>query len=228
MAILLGIETATPVCSVAVWRDNKVLALVESEGEKDHSAKVNGYIQKALAEANLSLSDLDGVVVSAGPGSYTGLRIGVSTAKGLCVALDIPLLAINTLLAMAYEGLRKHPDTQQCPMIDARRMEVYALIQNEKREIIAETKPYILDESSFENFLIKKTIFMGNGMPKWKEISTNNNTFFDDEIKPSAKNIVVLGEQKFKQKLFEDIAYYEPFYLKAANAQVSKKNFLHG
>mgnify|MGYP003921362781 CR=1 FL=1 len=226
MSILLAIETSTPVCSVAISENGIVLAHREAEGDKAHASNVNVFIEEVLAEASKSMKDLDAVAVSSGPGSYTGLRIGVSTAKGLCTALDIPLIAVNTLEAMAFEAGAKHPDKLVCPMIDARRMEVYALVQNQKGEIIEDTKPFILDENSFDSHLKEEIVFVGNGMPKWIEFTTNQNALSDTEIRPLAKNVLALAEQKYQKEVFEDIAYYEPFYLKQAQVTVSKKNFL--
>lgn len=226
MSILLAIETATPVCSIALSENGKMLAHREAEGDKAHASNVNVFIEEVLGESKKSMSDLDAIAVSAGPGSYTGLRIGVSTAKGLCTALDIPLIAVNTLEVMAFEAGEKYPDKLICPMIDARRMEVYALIQNQKKEIIEETKPFILDENSFEEYLKEEVVFVGNGMPKWVEFVENENVLSDTVIRPSAKNVLALAEQKYINQTFEDIAYYEPFYLKQAQVTVSKKNFL--
>ena len=226
MSIILAIETATPVCSVAIAENGVVLSKREAEGDKAHASNVNTFIEEVIAEANKGMEDLDAVAVSSGPGSYTGLRIGVSTAKGLCTALDIPLIAVNTLEAMAYEAGNKYPDKLICPMIDARRMEVYALVQNQQGEIIDETKPVILDENSFSDYLKEEVLFVGNGMPKWVDFIHHSNTTSDESIRPDAKNIIALAEQKYTKNLFENIAYYEPFYLKQAQVTVSKKNFL--
>lgn len=220
MANILCIETATTACSVALTRDGNILSKKETTEKNAHSAKLTLFIDEVLKKNRLLFSDLDAIAVSKGPGSYTGLRIGVSTAKGLCYALDIPLIAINTLQSLAW-GMagsfseKKHSNPLLCPMIDARRMEVYAAVFNFDLEEVRETKADIIDTNSFSEYLDKsQVIFFGDGADKCKDIITHPNAVFVDDIFPSSANMAIPVNQKFEQKLFEDVAYFEPFYLK--------------
>lgn len=177
-------------------------------------------MDEVIKEAGITLNDLDAVTVSEGPGSYTGLRIGVSAAKGFCYALDIPLIAMGTLISMTT-GIINFPEFAEeeflfCPMLDARRMEVYCAIYNKKLETIKEITAEIIDVSSFSEMLAKnKIIFFGDGAEKCKELlQSNPNAFFMKDVYPSAKNMISLSLNKFSQKQFEDVVYFEPFYLK--------------
>lgn len=224
MAVLLLIETATPVCSIAVTKDRQLLALKESHEVNTHSSQITILIQDALQEANISLEQIDAVAISKGPGSYTGLRIGTSTAKGLCYALDKPLIAISTLHAMA-NGAKDHLINSNnkcdkplllCPMIDARRMEVYtALFDNTLKEI-KKTSAMVIDESSFRPHLDQHCmLFFGNGADKCMEIfKDEKNAIFLKNYQASSKFMMSLTEEAFLNKDFEDLAYYEPYYLK--------------
>lgn len=224
MAVMLLIETATPVCSVALSNGLQLLALKESREENIHSSQINIFIREACEEAGLSLDQLDAIAVSKGPGSYTGLRIGVSTAKGLCYALDKPLVSIPTLHSMA-SGARAHLlETEKsfdaltllCPMIDARRMEVYtAIYSNDLKEITA-TSARIIDEQSFSGLLKDHRIyFFGNGASKCLDVFTSQeNACFLDDFEVSSEYMITLAEQAFLNREFEDVAYFEPYYLK--------------
>ncbi len=237
MSLILGIETATKICSVAISRDEKLLALKEIGGEYSHSENLNHFIELACAEAKITLNQLDAIAVSKGPGSYTGLRIGVSTAKGLCYGLDKPLIAVDTLKALTLAVFNSlpfgaHPDFSGegqggafCPMIDARRMEVYTSIYNSKFELIESISAKIIDENSFANFLDKnKVVFFGDGAEKCKLLLNNHpNAVFIDNVEPSAKYVNQLASSKFKQGIFEDVAYFEPYYLKEFLATTPKK-----
>lgn len=220
MTYILCIETATPVCSVALVQDNKVLHSRESSKRNSHSEIVTVFIDEVIKEANLKYTDLDAVTVSKGPGSYTGLRIGVSTAKGLCYGLDIPLISVNTLRSMAFGMARKFDQKEDlpilfCPMIDARRMEVYTAIYNERNEQIEETKAEIIDENSFSDYLDKsKIVFFGDGSDKCKDVITHPNAIFVENIFPSASYMAEITYNKYLENQFEDVAYFEPFYLK--------------
>lgn len=222
MSLILGIETATKICSVAISRDEKLLALKEIGGEYSHSENLNHFIELACAEAKITLNQLDAIVVSKGPGSYTGLRIGVSTAKGLCYGLDKPLIAVDTLKAMVVGVTDSLPFGEVqggalfCPMIDARRMEVYTALYNSKFELIEPISAKIIDENSFAHFLDKnKVVFFGDGAEKCKSLLNNHpNAVFIDNVEPSAKYVNQLASSKFKQGIFEDVAYFEPYYLK--------------
>jgi tRNA threonylcarbamoyladenosine biosynthesis protein TsaB len=197
-----------------------LIALRENRSDHSHSSLLTVYVDEVIKEAGITLNDLDAVTVSEGPGSYTGLRIGVSAAKGFCYALDIPLIAMGTLISMTT-GIINFPEFAEeeflfCPMLDARRMEVYCAIYNKKLETIKEITAEIIDVSSFSEMLAKnKIIFFGDGAEKCKELlQSNPNAFFMKDVYPSAKNMISLSLNKFSQKQFEDVVYFEPFYLK--------------
>ncbi|RLD51225.1 MAG: tRNA (adenosine(37)-N6)-threonylcarbamoyltransferase complex dimerization subunit type 1 TsaB, partial [Bacteroidetes bacterium] len=210
MANILCIETATIACSVALTKDGIVLSKKETTEKNAHSAKLTIFIDEVLKENKLGFSDLDAIAVSKGPGSYTGLRIGVSTAKGLCYALDVPLIAINTLQSLAW-GMagsfseKKHTSPLLCPMIDARRMEVYAAVFNFDLEEVRETKADIIEADSFLEYLDEsQVIFFGDGADKCKDIITHSNAVFVDDVFPSSANMAIPANQKFIQKQFKD------------------------
>ncbi|MBS9767079.1 MAG: tRNA (adenosine(37)-N6)-threonylcarbamoyltransferase complex dimerization subunit type 1 TsaB [Flavobacteriaceae bacterium] len=223
MAFILNIETSTKKCSVSVSKDNEVIALQElNDGNYSHSEKLHLFIQKAIDEAGISMSDLSAVAVSKGPGSYTGLRIGVSTAKGLCFALEIPLISISTLQALALQIQERKGVI--IPLLDARRMEVYSAVFSTDNQFIRETKAEIIDENSFKEYLSEQTVyFLGDGATKCKDIILHSNAVYIDNALPSAKEMALLSYQKWKQKDFEDVAYFEPFYLKDFVVTKSKK-----
>jgi len=222
MALLLGIETATSICSVALVHDGKVLSIRESIGARDHSAALTSYIAEVFAEAGLTLSQMDAVAVSMGPGSYTGLRIGVSSAKGLCYALDKPFIAIDTLKSLAWLALQKckqqGKDTENVllvPMLDARRMEVYTAIFDQFLQVIEPVNAHIVTENSFEVHAGKEIIYFGDGASKCKSLFELKDYFtFWDSIDLSAIAICMLAEREFQNSNFADVAYCEPFYLK--------------
>ena len=216
MAFILSIETSTSVCSVAVHREGSIVALSQYFVEKSHSSILTPLIEETLQHSGIKIEDLSAVAISEGPGSYTGLRIGTSTAKGICFALDIPLIAVNTLLSMAHEvNLFNQNKALLCPMLDARRMEVYSLVTDADLNIIQETLPIIIDEESFKATLAgNEVLFFGNGSEKCSSVIRSGNAVFLKEIHPSAKNIGALAWKAFEQKSFVDLAYFEPFYLK--------------
>lgn len=216
MALIVNIETSTSACSVALHQEGKLISEMSQYIEKSHSNYLTLMIEKVVEFSGFKLSDLDAIAVSKGPGSYTGLRIGVSTAKGLCFALDKPLLSVNTLQAMALQLIQYFDtNTLLCPMIDARRMEVYCALFDTKNEFIKNTSAIIIDENSFSNELNnKKVVFFGNGADKCKTSITHSNAIFLQNIYPSAKEIGYLAFEKWTKKEFEDIAYFEPYYLK--------------
>ncbi len=218
MPLILSIETSTPACSVALHKDGKLLACYNIFSEKAHSGLITVLIEKIISHTNYKLNDIDAVAVSKGPGSYTGLRIGVATAKGLCFALDKPLIAINTLEAMATY-IHNHQiknDFLLCPMLDARRMEVYCAIFDANLKIIIPTKAEIIDENSFKDLLRdNKIIFFGSGANKSFEIlKFNPNAQLIKDVYPSSVSIGSLAEEAFKNNNFENLTYFEPFYLK--------------
>ena len=214
MAIILCLETATTNCSVAIAVDGKIKAIREENSQKfSHAEKLHVFIEAVLEEAKIDKKNLDAVAVSKGPGSYTGLRIGVSAAKGLCFALDIPLISTLTL-----EVLAQQVQCENCyviPLLDARRMEVYSCVFNAEKKQIRETKAEILNENSFSDFLKEhKTIFIGDGAVKFEAICKNGNAIFQNGLFPSSADMARLAEAKYKISDIENVAYFEPFYLK--------------
>ena len=214
MAWILCIETATKSCSVALAKYGHLVAVKEEVSEKySHSEKLTVFIEQLLQQEGLKVSDLDAIAVSSGPGSYTGLRIGVSTAKGLCYASDVPLIALSTLDTMAQAMKDKYPEAQLCPMLDARRMEVYCALYSKSQASPVVAK--IIDQDSFAEELAKGSLlFFGDGADKCKDVLTHTNAHFELGVYPSATNMIPLAHEKFQNQVFEDVAYFEPFYLK--------------
>jgi tRNA threonylcarbamoyladenosine biosynthesis protein TsaB len=215
MALILGIETATKNCSVALFKDGIVIAEKEhiSDGYT-HAEQLNLFIQEVIDLANITLKKVEAVALSMGPGSYTGLRIGTSTAKGLCYALDIPLIAISTLKAMSFVVAKNVKSAIYCPMIDARRMEVFSALYDENNKQVRGMQADVVDENTYAEFLVNEIIFFGDGSLKCQEILNHKNAKFIEGIYPSAKNLGTLAKAKFESKDFEDVAYFEPYYLK--------------
>ena len=223
MALILCIETATRSCSVALARDGNLLHFKEEISEKySHSEQLTSLVESLLKERVIAFSDLDAIAVSKGPGSYTGLRIGVSTAKGLCYALEKPLIGISTLEAMASGMEKQYPNKVYCPMIDARRMEVYtAFFQAEKQ--LTDIEAHIVETDSFSKILAEdEVLFFGDGADKCQGLITNANATFITDVYPSAKDMVAVAEKAFVQQQFENVAYFEPYYLKHFVAGVKK------
>ncbi len=215
MAYILCIETSTTNCSVALVKDGTVIGLEEDYDSKySHAERLHKFIDKVIKEGKITFQDLTAVAVSKGPGSYTGLRIGVSAAKGLCYALNIPLISIPTLHSLALQ-VKETNDHYIVPMLDARRMEVYAAVFSNGYKEIRETKAEILDENSYTTFLEKNsTYFIGNGVEKFSEICRHSNAKFIKNKLPSANEMATLSFSKFLEKDFEDVSYFEPYYLK--------------
>jgi tRNA threonylcarbamoyladenosine biosynthesis protein TsaB len=234
MANILLIETATQVCSVGIACDGKILSIRESHDQRSHSALITSFIAEVLIEANLEFGQLDAIAVSKGPGSYTGLRIGVSTAKGICFALDKPLLAVDTLESMA-KGFQQayrnkiSEDDLLCPMIDARRMEVYTALFDAGGNMIQPTEAKIIDENSFSDLLLEHRIwFFGDGAQKCKSaFNDRSNALIIEDFNPSAEYLSHLAEMRFQSGDTEDLAYFEPFYLKEFIAGLPKVKGLH-
>lgn len=214
MARILCLETATTNCSVALSIDGSIVAIREDNNQGySHAELLHVFIEEVLKEGDMRMSELDAVAVSKGPGSYTGLRIGVSTAKGLCYAMDLPLISIATLSSLASQVGENAEFI--IPMLDARRMEVYSAVFNSEVEQLRETQAEIVNSSSYLTYLNQgKVIFIGNGIEKFKEICTHENAFFLDESNPSAGQMASIAEAKFKNGTFENVAYFEPYYLK--------------
>lgn len=224
MALILSIETSTMVCSVALTDGGKVLTEKKLLEDKSHASHLTILIQEILGEAGKQMSEIKAIAISEGPGSYTGLRIGVSTAKGLCYALGVPLIGISTLMAMALEVNQSNEnEALLCPMIDARRMEVYTALYDSFLEELLPPCPKILDESSFhETLASSKVLFFGNGSEKFKEIVKSPNARFIDGLTPSAWAVGLLAAKKFDKNQVEDLAYFEPSYLKEFQATKPK------
>lgn len=216
MAYILCLETATQICSVALCDDNTVIQYKETELPNAHSKVLAGFIQEILRESGIQKTQLNAIAVSKGPGSYTGLRIGVSTAKGLCYGLDIPLISIPTLYAMAVGA--SHQTSEKglfCPMIDARRMEVYAAVYDQALIPVQDVSAVIVEPDTFSELLKdNKMLFFGDGASKCKDLLQHPNAVFADHIKPSARNMAGRAFEKFTANEMEDVAYFEPFYLK--------------
>lgn len=217
MATILQIETATSVCSVALSVNGKTVALKEEKAPNIHASSLTLFIEEVMKSADVSYASLDAIAVSKGPGSYTGLRIGVSTAKGLCFALDKPLIAINTLKMMASGYLSQHPNFGGlvCPMIDARRMEVFTAVYSHDLAEVQHTHAKIIDEKSFAPELQNHFVaFIGDGAEKCKLTLDHPNAHFYSDNFNSAALMSELVDEAFTSKSFEDVAYFEPFYLK--------------
>jgi len=212
---ILHIETSSRNCSVAISDGEELLCLCEEVSENyKQSESLHTFVEWALEGAEISLKEIEAVSLGKGPGSYTGLRIGAASAKGFCYGLKVPLIAVNSLETMIEPFLRQNYDVI-IPLIDARRMEVYcAIFDGNSGEMISETEAKILDEQSFKEVEGKKILFVGDGAKKAKEILQISGVDFISDVYPSAKYLIKKSVEKFKQKNFEDVAYFEPFYLK--------------
>ena len=214
MAIILNIETSTKNCSVSIADSGKIIAFKElNNGNYSHAEVLHPFIENILKDGNISKSEINAIAVSKGPGSYTGLRIGVSAAKGLAFALNAPLISIDTLTSLSFAA------SIDCgvivPMLDARRMEVYAAVFDKQHKKIREIKAEIIDETSFSNELDRgKVYFLGDGAHKCKETINHKNAIFIDDKFPSSREMAALSYDKYKKGDIENVAYFEPFYLK--------------
>ena len=225
MACILLIESSTPTCSAAVSLNGKIVWNKESPDSASHSAVLGVYVTEAIDFIQTNNLRLDAVAVSEGPGSYTGLRIGVSLAKGLCFGLEIPLIAVPTLKITAARFVPS--DSYLCPMIDARRMEVYAALYDGNLNEIEPVRAIIIKEDSYRDLLShNKIIFFGSGAEKCKSVIRSENAVFLDNIHPSASDMNKEAEQAFINKNFADIAYFEPFYLKEFQATTPKNKII--
>jgi len=230
MALILNIETATKVCSVTLAFDGIEVMTKEMKSDKfSHSENLNLFIEAIFNETNYSIKDLDAIAVSKGPGSYTGLRIGVSTTKGLCYGLDVPLISIDSLESLSYIALQNPENFKYnyiIPMFDARRMEVYSAVYDNDLLLAEGIKAEVIESDSYQSFIENgNVLFIGPGAEKCKPNFTSNNVNFDLSIEVSAKGMIEIAEQKYKRDDFEDVAYFEPFYLKEFIAGTPKKIF---
>jgi tRNA threonylcarbamoyladenosine biosynthesis protein TsaB len=214
MAIILCLETSTTNCSVAVAVDGRIITLQEDNNNQySHAEKLHSFIDQVLVKSGILKSSLQAIAVSKGPGSYTGLRIGVSAAKGLCFAIDAPLISIPTLESLAHQANIENGII--IPMLDARRLEVYSAVFSSEKKQVRETKADVLDENSYDDYLkLNNVCFIGDGVEKFKALCKHENAVFIDGKLPSAKQMGALAELKYRKNDFEDVAYFEPYYLK--------------
>ena len=221
MSVILNIDTAVQTASVCLAGENDVLGLQINASQKDHAAWLHIAIRELLHESQTSFDQLSAIAVSSGPGSYTGLRVGMAAAKGLCYTLQLPLLAVNTLMLMANSA-RLHTDALLCPMIDARRMEVFTAIYGHELEELLPSTNMILDENSFAARLNEERIlFFGNGSEKFQGIIRHTNAIFKT-VNTTAVDMISLSLEKFNRKDFTDLAYSEPFYGKDFHSPVKQ------
>lgn len=228
MSLILNIESATEICSISIASNGELIALKETTESQQHAKLLTVFIDELFKENSISIKELDAVAVSKGPGSYTGLRIGVSAAKGIAYAGGLPLIAISTLQALAL-GVSKNQEFEKntwfCPMIDARRMEVYTAFYDSENKIQKEISADIIDGNSYQDILRdRKIIFFGNGAEKCMASIQSPNAHFINDIKCSSKQMVDLSYTAFKNNDFVDVAYFEPFYLKDFIATIPRKN----
>ncbi len=227
MEYIILIETSTALCSTALAKDGEIISYRESSGQKAHASLTAPFIQEMLEENGMTIRDCSAVCVSMGPGSYTGLRVGVSTAKGLCFGADIPLIAVGTLDTLAWQAISEDALPEGCkyivPMVDARRMEVYTAVFSIEGKQLTETAPHIVTEESFTAELAEgPVLFIGDGAEKCRGILTHPNAHFA-QCCPKASSMLMPAMKEFNEGHFRDVAYFEPFYLKEFVATVSKK-----
>jgi tRNA threonylcarbamoyladenosine biosynthesis protein TsaB len=225
MALILHLETATNVCSVALAEQGKIIDSLEINDGYKHDETLVSFVQQLLQKNNIQPTAIQAVAVSAGPGSYTGLRIGVAAAKGFCSALNIPLIAISTLqiLAEAYTSAQPNFTGLLAPMLDARRMEVYTALFTSNLERLTPDEPLVVDENAFAKELTEQQIaFFGNGAMKCQAVISHSNANFNEGIEVSAQYMCTAALKAYKDQHFEDLAYFEPFYLKPFQAGIKK------
>lgn len=231
MSVLLNIETSTPVCSIALSDDGEVVFEKVSFEGPSHASLIGVYIDEALKTAKMKGIKLDAVAVSSGPGSYTGLRIGVSAAKGLCFGFGIPLIGVHTLDILASAAIKRVPEDKNalfCAMLDARRMEVYSGIYDSSLNVVKSTNAVIVDANSYAEQLESGSVyFFGDGASKCKSVLSSDNARFIDDLYPLAIEMIPLAQKAFDEKRFEDVAYFEPFYLKEFQATIAKNKVLN-
>ena len=228
MSCILHIETSTSVCSVAVSEDGKVIFDKADRTGNNHAEALGSFVDEAMSFADSHAIPLDAVAVSGGPGSYTGLRIGVSMAKGVCYALDIPLLSVPTLQLMCVPVLLRYDEMEDnallCPMIDARRMEVYAALYDRALKPVREIQADVVDADTYRKWLDERPVyFFGNGAAKCMETIAHPNARLIEGIEPLAKWMMPIAERKMLNNIHEDVAYFVPFYLKDFVAKTPKK-----
>ncbi|MEX0981886.1 MAG: tRNA (adenosine(37)-N6)-threonylcarbamoyltransferase complex dimerization subunit type 1 TsaB [Bacteroidales bacterium] len=234
--LILNLETATNVCSVALCKGEETVAKRESDEDRSHGSLLTVFMQEVLDEAGVKPEEISAIAVSKGPGSYTGLRIGVSVTKGFAYGLNIPVIGIVTLQAMVVaatwhhsvkELQQKHPETLFCPMIDARRMEVFTALYDKNRDIVSPVTATVVGENSFDKELKGNHIlFFGNGADKLSGIIQHPHAHFIQQIQPSAVAMIPLSLHQYENRIFEDTAYFEPYYLKDFVATIPRKKVI--
>ncbi len=216
--MILNIETATQICSVSLSKGNETIALRETDTKNSHAVQLSVFIEELFKSTGISRHEIKAVAISKGPGSYTGLRIGVSTAKGLAYGLNVPLISVSTLQSMAYgvSSVQQYANNSLfAPMIDARRMEVYSAFYNANNQLVKEISADIIEADSYSEFLQNKPVyFFGDGAAKCKQTILHPNAHFIDAFNPSAAFMAAIAHEKFEKGEFENLAYFEPFYLK--------------
>lgn len=216
MSFILNIESSSTICSVSLTKNGDLISIKENNDEKySHSTKLHSFINEVISDSKITINELSAIAVSKGPGSYTGLRIGVAAAKGLCFSLDIPLISVSTLLILSKQI--KISSGLILPVLDARRNEVYSAIYDANYKLVKKESPKLIDSKSFENFSNDNQLyFIGSGQQKCRELikSNNNLIFHNKETLPSSKEMADISNQKFISSDFEDLAYFEPAYLK--------------
>lgn len=228
MAKILSIDTATEKALVCIADEENILSFCENQEQKTHASFVQPAIERLLYETNMKLSQLDAIAVSNGPGSYTGLRVGLSSAKGIAYAIKKPLILLNTLEVMAQNAIieEENPKILYAPMIDARRMEVFTAIYNISLNNIFVPSSVVLEKETFEDILkINKVLFFGSGSNKWRELTTEKENTLFTTISNSAKGLNILAQKNFDNKNFSDLTYSEPFYLKSFYTKSKSKTF---
>lgn len=228
MALILSLETSTDICSVALHRDGTLINEIIVDQPQAHASRLAPLIRDLVTQSSSRVSDLSAVAISSGPGSYTGLRIGTSTAKGICFTLEIPLIAVGTLEVMAARAVNQVHEKEAflCPMIDARRMEVYCQLFNTKLEPVSGMEAKIIDESSFQELLnTHKMFFFGNGAAKCRSMLNSDNARYLDGIQPHASQLGALAGVKFVNRDFQDVSAFEPQYLKQFEVKKAKSIF---
>ena len=226
MSIILSLDTSAHGCSVAVHQNGEILSISDIFKEQSHGSRLALMINQVLDNAGVKISQLSAVAVASGPGSYTGLRIGTSTAKGLCYSLNVPLIAVDSLSAMTAQAIRltKGQSVLYCPMLDARRMEVYCAILDQSLRFIQPIQAKVLDTVSFNEVLeAHKVVFFGDGSDKSREVINHSNAHFLEGIFTSASGVGELAWMRFQQKKFEDLVHFEPYYLKEFLIKKSSK-----
>ncbi|MGF7231007.1 tRNA (adenosine(37)-N6)-threonylcarbamoyltransferase complex dimerization subunit type 1 TsaB [Arachidicoccus sp.] len=219
MALILSIDAATASATVCLGDENQLLASQSNDEQKDHGSFLQLAIQQVLSSANQKIKNIDAVAVSAGPGSYTGLRVGLASAKGICYALNKPLILLNTLQILAADAIKEvgNPTALYCPMIDARRMEIFSALYSYELNEVMHTKTFILTENDFTRQLqktAKQIIFTGSGVEKWQKVAPKEDFIFLQKTTPSPHALNSLAQQDFHQQRFADLAYSEPLYFK--------------